>query len=230
MFITHALCSPSPTSLAEVNTQIDTNFSMPLTWIWRSVESSLRREWERSVFLSQRRLLARRDGEARNRCQPGFYDADTRVADTSATIVMKWVRTTFFSAQGSTVFASVREDEELRMSPHSLPQKTSSWRASRWIKSSPLPKVLAEQARLFPQNNHQSHPPLVRPRCKLCFQKQQHSELDAHWFASRPVFWARYCLMALVKVFSLLHLARIYMGRVGMVVKSLWYGTSWWKY
>ena len=39
-------------------------------------------------------------------------------------------------------------------------------------------------------------------RCKLCFQKQQHSELDAHWFASRPVFWARYCLMALLKVFS----------------------------
>ena len=110
MFITHALCSPSPTSLAEVNTQIDTNLSMPLTWIWRSVESSLRREWERSVFLSQRRLLAeRRDGEARNRCQPGFYDADTRVADTSGTIVMKWVRTTFFSAQRSTVFHSVRQ-------------------------------------------------------------------------------------------------------------------------
>ena len=63
MFITHALCSPSPTSLAEVNTQIDTNFSMPLTWIWRSVESSLQREWERSVFLSQRRLLATAAGE-----------------------------------------------------------------------------------------------------------------------------------------------------------------------
>ena len=106
MFITHALCSPSPTSLAEVNTQIDTNFSMPLTWIWRSVEASLLREWERSVFLSQRRLLARRDGEARNRCQPGFYDADTRVADTSGTIVMKWVRTTFFQR---TVFHSVRQ-------------------------------------------------------------------------------------------------------------------------
>ena len=161
--------------------------------------------------------MERRDGEARNRCQPGFYDADTRVADTSGTIVMKWVRTTFFSAQCSTVFASVREDEELRMSPHSLPQKTSSWRASRWIKSSPLPKVLAEQARLFPQNNHQSHPPLVRPRCKLCFQKQQHSELDAHWFASRPVFWARYCLMALLKVFffSTLHV-------------SIWDELVWW--
>ena len=30
MFITHALCSPSPTSLAEVNTQIDTNFALDL--------------------------------------------------------------------------------------------------------------------------------------------------------------------------------------------------------
>ena len=167
MFIAHALCAPSPSSLAQAKAHAHSFHS--LIWTWWIIETSLRWNWEGSVSPWQRQLLSvlwhkicgnREEGPlAWNQISMNNYAyTDTQISFWCLLGQLFLKRCTMCMQCGCKLDVNCKmKKSECRITP--LPQNSSScWAEQNKIITVTSQVLGAWRPRLFPQNNNQSHP------------------------------------------------------------------------